>query len=183
VRDLLRLKGEIIGQNFDAATLSAMTGEEVTPAVLDILRNDFQRTCSIDIEADSTVSVDQQAEQQSMAMVMQSVQGVLMGIQGMLVTQVMPPPEVINFGLELLKMFLRPVPHSRGVVDLINQLQEKTQQMSMLPPATPMPPAGATPPGGSTSTPSGGPPPRRPARPNGAPPIAGGPPGPPMLPT
>jgi hypothetical protein len=51
----MRLKAEIICKNFDAETLSAMTGEEVTPEVMAILRSDFQRTCSIDIEADSTV--------------------------------------------------------------------------------------------------------------------------------
>ena len=55
-RDLLRMKAEIIAKNFDAATLTRMTGEEVTPEVEAILRDDFQRTCSIDIETDSTVS-------------------------------------------------------------------------------------------------------------------------------
>ena len=34
VRDLLRLKAEIIAKNFDAQTLTQMTGEEVTPEVL-----------------------------------------------------------------------------------------------------------------------------------------------------
>src|SRR4030095_4268199 len=104
-----RLKAEIIGQNFDAATLEAMTGEKVTPEVMAILRSDFQRTCNIDIEADSTVLVDEQAEQQSMAMVMQSIQLVMQGTQQMLMTQLLPPPQVIQLSLELLKMALHPV--------------------------------------------------------------------------
>ena len=41
VRDLLRLKAEIICQNFDAETLEAMTGEAVTPDVEAILRDDL----------------------------------------------------------------------------------------------------------------------------------------------
>ena len=96
VRDLLRLKAEIIGQNFDAATLEAMTGEEVTPEVLDILRSDFQRTCTIDIEADSTVIVDEQGEQQAMAQIMQSMQAVMQGAGALLQTGMLPPPQVMQ---------------------------------------------------------------------------------------
>ena len=70
-----------------------MTGEEVTPEVLAILRSDFQRTCSIDIETDSTVIVDEQAEQQAMAQIMQSVQARHAGRRQMLQTGlILPPP-------------------------------------------------------------------------------------------
>jgi hypothetical protein len=65
VRELLRLKSEIIAKNFDAETLTRMTGEEVTPPVFDILRSDFTRMCKIDIETDSTVELDETMEQES----------------------------------------------------------------------------------------------------------------------
>jgi hypothetical protein len=180
VRDLLRLKGEIIAKNFDAETLSAMTGEDVTPAVMAILRSDFQRTCSIDIEAESTVAVDEQAEQQSMAMIMQAVQGVMQGAQGMLMTGLLPPQQVIDLSLELLKMFLHPVHYSRGVIELINKFQD---QLKLMPPAPPPGPMGMPPPGpAGPPIAQGGPPPAKPARPNGAPPVvAGGLPPPPMM--
>ena len=71
VRDMLRLKAEVICKNFDPETLAKMTGEDVTPPVMAILRSEFQRTCAIDIESDSTVVPDEQAEQESMAMVIQ----------------------------------------------------------------------------------------------------------------
>jgi len=172
VRDLLRLKADIIAKNFDAETLSAMTGEEVTPAVIAILRSDFLRTCSIDIEADSTVIADEQEEQRSMAMIMQSIQLVMQGIQGMLVTQVLPPTQVIQMGLELLKMALHPVRYSRGVVEMINDFQQQLKQLAALPP--PMMPPG--PPMGPPGAPPGPPgPPHPPGPPNGA----GGPPRPP----
>jgi hypothetical protein len=58
VRDLMRMKADIIAKNFDAETLTKMTGEEVTPAVMAVLRSDFTRICSIDIETDSTVEFD-----------------------------------------------------------------------------------------------------------------------------
>ena len=181
VRDMLRLKAEIIAKNFDAATLSAMTGEEVSPEVMDILRSDFQRTCLIDIEADSTVTVDEQAEQQAIAQVMQSIQLVMQGTQQMLMTQILPPNQVIQLGLELLKMALHPVRYSRAVVELIDQFQEQLAMMAMRPPPPPAPPiqlpGQAGPPEGAG--PSAGPPAwggpvggagGPPVRPNGGPP-------------
>jgi len=157
-RDLMRLQAEIIATNFDAETLTAMTGEEVTPPVLAILRSDFARTCAIDIESDSTVEVDEQTEQQSMAQTMQSIQAVMMGAGAMLQTGVLPPPQVIQLSLELLRMFLHPVRNSRGVIELLDDFKEQMDAaMAMAPP--PMlgaPPMGAPPPGnGSQPKPSG----------------------------
>jgi hypothetical protein len=167
VRDLLRLKAEIIGQNFDAATLEAMTGEAVTPAVLDLLRSDFQRMCAIDIEADSTIVVDEQEEQQAMAQIAQTMQLVMQGIQGLMMTGMLPPQQLIQLGLEMLKMFLHPVRYSRGVVQLINDFQEMLMAQPLPPPmppgAGPPPPPEAGPPGPMP----GGPPPPGPPGGNG----------------
>ena len=178
VRDLLRLKAELIAQNFDAETLSQMTGEDIVPSVMAILRDDFARICNIDIESDSTVVPDLQAEQQGIAMVMQAVQMVMQGVQGMLMTQMMPPQQTIQLGLELLKMSLHPVPYSRGVVELINDFQKQMQAMPLGMPLVPPPPPGMAPPE-KAGVPGVGPPPGRPnipptgvSRPNGGPPPA-----------
>jgi hypothetical protein len=167
VLDLMRMKGDIIAKNFDAETLEKMTGEEVTPEVMAILRSDFMRTCSIDIETDSTVMPDLQAEQQGMAMIMQSVQLIMQGAQGMLATHLLPPQQIIQLSLELLKMALHPVRYSRGVVELIDDFQEQLLAMPPPPPMPPMPPPG----------PQGGPPDRAgpPAGPGGPPPPHGRP--------
>jgi len=180
VRDLLRLKAEVIGQNFSPETLEAMTGEAVTPEVMDILRSDFGRMCSIDIESDSTVAVDEQAEQQAMAMVMQSVQAVMQGAVAMLQTGLLPPPMIMQLSLEMLKMFLHPVRYSRGVVELIDEFQDQLSaqigMMAMMPPGAPQP--GAPPPqGGPGGAPIEKPPGGPGGRPPGAPPPGGPPPG------
>jgi len=147
-RDLMRLQAEIIANNFDAETLTKMTGEDVTPAVMDILRDDFTRTCTIDIESDSTVEVDEQTEQQAMAQVMQSIQAVMTGTGQMLMTGVFPPPQVIQLSIELLRMFLHPVRHSRGVVELLDDFKEQLEaSIAMGPPPMLGPPMGAPPPG------------------------------------
>lgn len=183
VTDLLRMKAELIAKNFDASTLSAMTGEDVTPEVMAILRSDFMRTCTVDIESDSTVVADMQEEQQSMQAVMMSVQAVMQGAAQMIQTGLLPPPQVIMLSLELLKMFLHPVRFSRGVVELVDdfieQLQQQIAMQAMQPPAPPMPPP--MPPGAKPE--EGGPPKPSPAaappKTNGAgPPISGMPVGP-----
>ena len=96
---------------------------------------------------------------------------------------------IINLTLEMIKMLLHPVRHSRGVVDLIDGYQEMLHaymQMdptgALMRPPPPPPPPGAGPPG------PGGPPPG-PSRgmngkgpPKGAPPPPAGPGGPPPPP-
>jgi hypothetical protein len=163
-RDLLRLKGDIIAKNFDAETLALMTGEEVTPQVMAILRSDFMRTCTIDIESDSTVVADEQQEIESNAQLMMALQQLMAGAQGMLQTGLLPPPQVILMTLELIKMIIKPIRNSRGVTELIDDFMEQLQaQIAMQQSQPPVPPPGMPP---------GAPPPE------GAPPEAG-PPGPP----
>jgi len=179
VRDLLKMKAELIAQNFDQATLAAMTGEDVTDEVMEILRSDFMRTCSVDIEADSTVTADLQEEQQSMAMIMQSVQGVMGGAAQMLQTGLLPPAQVMQLSLEMLKMFLFPIRYSRGVVELIDSFMEQLQAQAAMPPPPPPPPGAGPPapqggpPGGgpSTSPPPGGAKPQPNGLPPGMPPM------------
>ena len=150
VRDLMRLKADIIARNFDAETLTRMTGEEVTPAVMEILRNEFTRFCSIDIETDSTVEMDEATEKEANAQIMQVIGGTLSAGQGLIASGVLPPPMVINLILEMTKMLLHPVRHSRGVIELIDGYQEMLgayMQMDptgalMKPPPPPAPGAG-----------------------------------------
>jgi hypothetical protein len=57
-RDLIRLKAEIISEHFSPQTLSMMTGIEVTPEMMQIMRSDLMRSYRIDIETDSTIRAD-----------------------------------------------------------------------------------------------------------------------------
>jgi hypothetical protein len=177
VRDMMRMKGDIIAKNFDAETLTKMTGENVTPQVMSILRSDFTRVCAIDIETDSTVEIDETTEKESNAQTMQVIGAVMTAAQGMLQTGLLPPPMIIQLTLEMVKMMLHPVRHSRGVIDLINGYQElltnfmKADPMGVsmrppapppgAPPSPPLPPRGANgqhPPQPGQGLPPGGPP-------------------------
>jgi hypothetical protein len=143
VRELMRMKAEIIAKNFDAETLQQMTGEEVTPEVFEILRSDFSRVCSIDIETDSTIQIDETLEQESNAKILATIQGIMQGSQGLLMTGILPPPMIMQFSLELIKMMLHPIRNSRGVVEIIDDFQEQLNAQMMMPP--PMPPGLAPP--------------------------------------
>ena len=64
VRDLLELKAEVIAEQFSAKTLQIMTGVQIPKQVIELLRNDPIRSFRIDIETDSTIEPDQQAEKE-----------------------------------------------------------------------------------------------------------------------
>jgi hypothetical protein len=179
VTDLLRMKAELIAKNFDQATLEAMTGETITPEVMAILRSDFMRTCTVDIESDSTVVADEQEEQQSMMMAMQSIQGVMQGMAGVLQLGLFQPPQVAQIALALMKILMHPIRNSRAFIQLLDDMSDQLQQAAMMqamapPQPQPQPaPPGGPPPGGSDQ------PPPAPPKTNGAkPPVAGMPVGP-----
>jgi hypothetical protein len=119
---------------------------------------------------------------------MQVVGGTLTAAQGLLQTGILPPPMIINLSLEMIKMLLHPVRHSRGVIDLIDGYQEMLgayMQMdptgAMMRPPPPPPPPGAPPPGAGPPPPgpsrgaNGKGPPKMP-QPQAPPPGMGGPP-------
>lgn len=65
VRDLLRLKAEVIAEHFSADTLQQMTGLQVDEQVMALLQNDALRSFRIDIETDSTIQPDEQADKEA----------------------------------------------------------------------------------------------------------------------
>jgi hypothetical protein len=154
---------------------------------MDILRSDFQRMCSIDIETDSTVEIDESSEKQANAQIMQVVGGTLTAAQGLLATGILPPPMIIQLSLEMIKMLLHPVRYSRGVVELIDDYQEQLGAYMQMDPTgalmrPPAPPPGAPPSGPAPKGANGAKPPAAGPAPPPPQPAVGGEPGrPPMM--
>ena len=67
LRDLIRIKAEIMSEHFSSKTLSLMTGVEVTDEMKAIMRSDALRTFTIDIETDSTIAIDEEKEKAGVA--------------------------------------------------------------------------------------------------------------------
>lgn len=62
MRDAFRLMAEVIAEHFTPESLYLMTGMQVSPQVLQILKSDLGRTLAIDVETDSTVAMEDEAE-------------------------------------------------------------------------------------------------------------------------
>lgn len=64
-RDLIRLQAEVIAEEFEPQTIALMTGRNVTPEIMELFRNDPLRTFKLDIETDSTIQPDEQADKEA----------------------------------------------------------------------------------------------------------------------
>lgn len=62
IRDLLRIKAEIMVEHFEPATLSLISGAPIAGPVLQLLKDERFRNTTIDVETDSTVAPDAEAE-------------------------------------------------------------------------------------------------------------------------
>ena len=80
IRDLIRLKVEIIAEKFEPEMLQIMTGQQVLPEMIAIMRNDAVRDFRIDIETDSTIAGTQQEEQKNITELLSGVSSFVEGI-------------------------------------------------------------------------------------------------------
>lgn len=75
VRDILRIKAEIIAENYTPEMLSMMTGKQVTPEIMTLMRQDKMRRYKIDIETDSTIAGDQRRDRQDVVELIEGIGG------------------------------------------------------------------------------------------------------------
>jgi len=108
--------------------------------VIGLLRNDAMRTFRIDIEADSTVEPDQQADQASRVQFVEMIGTLLQ--QALPVVQAAPPTGLLV--AELIKFVVRAFPVGRELEDTIDSVVDKIGAMPPQP--TEAPPPGPPPP-------------------------------------
>ena len=65
IRDLFRIKAEIVAEHYEPEVLQAITNIQITPEMMQIMRDDKLREYNIDVETDSTVFSDENAEKQT----------------------------------------------------------------------------------------------------------------------
>ena len=124
VRDLLRLKSEIIASKFTVQTLTYINNEEIDPRVLEILRGDIQRVYAIDIETDSTIRGDMARSQQNMSQFLGGVANYAQSI-GPLVQQNVIPKDL---ALTLFDSFARQFKLGKQLEDKLAEYIERAQQ-------------------------------------------------------
>ncbi|PKR55410.1 hypothetical protein [Thalassospira marina] len=137
VRDLYRIAAELIAEHFEPEVLSRMTGIQVDGQMIAIMRDDKLRGFRVDIETDSTVFEDAEAEKQSAVELVSAVTQFL-GQAAQLSGAV---PEMTPLMFDLLSMTVRRFKGGRQIEDTIdqtrNQIMARLQQQQSQPPVNP----------------------------------------------
>ena len=124
VANLLKLKAEIIAEHFQPDVLSQMTGEQVTPEVMQILRTDKLRAYRVDVETDSTVFEDAEEEKKTRSELITAVSQFITAWGPIVGSS--PPLAPVAF--ELLKFGLGAFKATRGIEDAVEQAEGMLQQ-------------------------------------------------------
>jgi len=130
VRNIIRLKVELMVENFQPETLEIMTGKEIKPEVLEILQDDMMRSYRIDIETDSTIAEDAAQEKQGRIEMMQAVTGFIEKAAPMVQAGFLPA----NVAKELLGFTVRGFKIGRTLEDVLDEMggQEDDPRMKQM---------------------------------------------------
>jgi hypothetical protein len=131
-RDIIRLKAEIMSEHFAPETLLVASGYEhmqgadpqVFQQAVELLKNDALRGFRIDIETDSTVAVDQQAEQDSRVAFLTAMGGFLREA----VPMAMQAPQTAPLMAEMLTFAVRGFKAGRQLEQAFDQFGQTVQQ-------------------------------------------------------
>jgi hypothetical protein len=124
IRDIYKLKAEIMAEHFEPDVLSQMTGQEVPQEVVDLLRSDKLRSYRIDVETDSTVFEDAEADKAATNEMLMAVAGFLE--KGMPVVQQVPQMGPLVF--EMISIGVRSFKEGRKIEDILEQTAEQLAQ-------------------------------------------------------
>jgi hypothetical protein len=124
VRNLIKLKAEIIVEHFDPQTLSLITGKEITHEMMQVMRDDLLRSYKIDIETDSTITEDAAQERQDRIDLLTSITSFADSI-GPAVQEGIVPLEIAK---ELLLFGVRGFKSGRNVEDALESIGGDEEQ-------------------------------------------------------
>ena len=134
IRELYRIKAELIAENYEPEILQRVTGMEVTDEMLEIMRNDKLRNYQIDVETDSTVFADEEQTKRT-RMEFASVFGDYL-IKAIEATRA--APEITPIAFEILKFVAGAWKIGRNFEDVINETEatvmQQLQAMQQQPP-------------------------------------------------
>ncbi len=174
IRDIFRLKAELIAEHFAPDTLGLITGVEITDDMLRVMRADIARGVRIDVESDITVGANLAEEQQSMTQLLTAVTQYVTGVAPLVAQGIMP----LDAAKAMLLSATRRFQMGREVEDSLMQIGEAADPLAALGGGNPLAAllggGGAPPPGPAGAVPA--PPPGAPPQALTAPPPASLPP-------
>lgn len=125
-RDVLRLKGEIMGKHFSIAALEKMAGVQMDMETKKTLQADGVNDFRIDIETDSTIIPDLQEDQKNMSQLLTSIVGFIQGITPAVQNGSLP----LEAAKSLLLATVRRHRLGREVEDALNQIGHQSPMMT-----------------------------------------------------
>jgi hypothetical protein len=155
IRDLFRLKAEVIAEKFGAETIEMITGVRLDHEMLDLLRADGPRGFRIDVETDATAAADSVEEQRAVTELLTGVTQFLHGIAPLIDLPTNPGGVIpLEAAKALLLAAVRRYRLGREVEDALNAIgQPKPGFAPGLPAPAGAPGAMAAAPGGLPSLP------------------------------
>lgn len=135
IRDLYQLKAQIIAEHFEPEVITQMTGIQVTPEMMQILRDEKARGYQVDVETDSTSFEDAEQEKKSRVEFLTAVSqflGATVPLAGQMPMLAPLLVQMLNFGVRGFKA-------GRELEDVIEQTGQQVQQMMMQPKPPPPP--------------------------------------------
>jgi len=124
IRELFRIKAELIAENYEPDILQRITGMEVTDEMLEIMRSDKLRNYQIDVETDSTVFADEE-EMKRTRVEFANVMGNFL-VQAVEATRA--APEITPIAFEILKFVSGAWKIGRNFEDVIGQTEAQVMQ-------------------------------------------------------
>lgn len=124
LRDIFRIKAELIAEHYTPEILQQITGIEVTAEMLAVMRNDKLRNLTVDFETDSTVKADEDSDKQRRTEFLQALMQMLKELIPAAQTGAIPPDlakALLSFGVRGFKI-------GRELEDALDQLGEQPPQ-------------------------------------------------------
>lgn len=123
IRDVFRLKAEIIAEKFGADTLATMTGVAVDDDMLDLLQADGPRGYRIDVETDASLGADEAQDRQAVTELLGGITGFITGIAPLVETQANPAGVIpLESAKALLLAAVRRFRFGRDVEDALDAI-------------------------------------------------------------
>lgn len=142
-RDHVRITAEIVAEQFSPETIVKMANveamspqdQQVVPQAIELLKSDAMRNWRIDIETDSTIEPDEQADKAARNEFLTSVTGFVQA-WGPILQQA---PQMAPMAGELLKFGVRGFKTGEALESIIDQTMDQLSQAAMQPPQPPEP--------------------------------------------
>jgi hypothetical protein len=137
IRDNFRIMAEIIAEHFEPQNLQEITGIEITPEMMQLMRSDKMRSYRIDIETDSTVFEDAENEKQARVELLTSASAFIE--KSLPVVQQVPELapfmfEMLGFGIRGFKSGSQLEQPLEEAIQALMQKMQMAQQQAQMPP-------------------------------------------------